>query len=128
MPKPRTPTAILKFKGSFRKNPQRARARATEPQAAAPLGNPPDDLAADEKAAWLVIVESCAPGVLSKRDRELVWVAAKVKAKIQRESPWPKDVALLIRCLSLMGMTPADASRVQAVELKAEKAASFAAI
>lgn len=118
MAKHRTPSNILDARGSFRKNPQRARADATD---ARPLGDPPMHLSEAQLAAWLEIVADAIPGLLNAADRVSVEIAAVTLAKIRDGSAIGGDYRLLANLLGRFGMTPADRSRVSAPQPKAKR-------
>jgi len=111
MGRPRTPSAILELRGSYRKNPQRR--RHPEPQPSGPLGKPPRLLAREERRAWRDIERITPPGVLTVADRWLVEIAARLMAKMRGPKGLrPGERTQLIQCLSKMGLTPADRSKV----------------
>jgi phage terminase small subunit len=114
MPAPRKPTNVLALKGSFKHDPQRARARSDEPKPTEPIGEPPAHLNEEAAACWREIVATSHPGVLSVHDRLIVEEGANLLAWLRR-SGWLTDPAFLVRWerfLGCLGMTPADRSRV----------------
>jgi len=66
MPKPKTPTKILDWKGSYKKDPQRK--RKGEPMPTGKIGKPPVWLSKDAAKAWRYLVRKCHPGVLTSMD------------------------------------------------------------
>lgn len=114
MPRSRTPTSILKARGSFKKHPERR--RPDEPQVTEELGEPPAMLKSNELQAWRDIVEHCAAGVLRKSDRIAVEIAASLLAQYRR-APGKFPSAKLGRLeilLGKFGMNPSDRSKVSA--------------
>ena len=117
MPQPRKPTRLLELSGQLRHNKKRYAGRLNEPQASGPLGDPPERLSADEKAAWLELEQIAPAGVLTKADRWLVEICAGIMASLRRggigrEGVTNGEVSLLMAGLRSMGLTPADRSRV----------------
>ncbi len=120
MARPRKPTNILSLSGAFKKNPQRAKERANEPEPTGKIGAVPKHLTDDERRAWRDLVATAPEGVLCKFDRLALEAAAKCLAEMRAGSfdhlkEWRQ-------WCSRFGMTPADRSRVQAP--KAPKAKS----
>jgi hypothetical protein len=81
MARPRTPTKILKDKGAFKKNPQRAIERAAEPEVVGRLGKPPAHMlikapasgfqaAERQRKIWYQIARDC--DWLDRADRMVV--------------------------------------------------------
>jgi len=127
MARPRKPTAELELKGAFKKDPQRKR---VDPKTSGPVGNPPPSLDMDIHATWYELAEQAPIDVLRSADRALLGIAATLLYKI-RKTPLdklePAMIGQLLKCLSAMGMTPADRSKVHAPKEKAEnKFAKFA--
>ncbi len=121
MPKPRTPTKLLELRGSFAKNPQRA--RPNEPEAAGEFPkDPPKHLSREVKKCWRELVRLVPAGVLQSSDQAAMEQFANV-LYLCREREW-RDPALMIRleaCLGRFGLTPADRSRVSAPPPKPTK-------
>jgi len=106
----RVPTSILEARGSFEQNPQR---RRKDPTVRGGLGRCPDFLKPDEKQAWREIVKQVPERVLAVSDRILVETTARLVAKQRRDPEFSSRLcALLISCLSKLGLTPADRSKV----------------
>jgi hypothetical protein len=114
MPQPRTPTAKLEARGAYLKHPERKRARAQEPQPTADLGDPPKELNAEEKKAWLYIAGCLTPGVAKVSDRIAMEEAACLLVTCRSKRATAAERNLLKAYLRDFGMTPADRSRVQA--------------
>jgi len=117
MPQPRVPTAIIKARGGFLRHPERARARANEPQPTGELGPPPRHLANNEREAWVYISRIIPPGVAKNSDRiameEIACLLAKCRTKGKRAVK-AAERQLLKSYLAEFGMTPAARSRVSA--------------
>ena len=120
MARPRTATNVLALRGTFKKNPDRGRARADEPVVTEPLGDPPEQLSAECCVAWDYL-HKCAPyGVLTRADRVAFELAAVLFAQF-RQSPFEMDSAKIARLNALLGqfgMTPSDRSKVTALQPK----------
>jgi hypothetical protein len=113
MARPRTPTATLKARGSFVAHPERFKARGKEPKPSAALGKPPANLTEAQRKCWDEIAELAPPFVLMNCDRFLVEIAAKLLAQSRTEEGLViGERNQLMNCLSRMGMTPADRSKV----------------
>lgn len=80
MARPRTPTAVLRLRGSFRKDPRRALGREREPAPKAGIGAPPASLSPAAARAWLQLAEMAPPGSLGDSDRAYLEVAAELLA------------------------------------------------
>jgi hypothetical protein len=118
MARPRTPTAVLKLRGAFKKDPKRAAARQNEPVPTGPLGEPPTRFDKYEKAAWSELAAIAPPGVLSNSHRWLVELACRLKARMDQHGVGGNfglsvgEQAQFKDCLIRMGLTPADSSKV----------------
>lgn len=85
MARPRTPSNVLNLRGSFKRNPKRARARANEPHDERAIGKPPRGLTKEVRAAWRELVEASIPGVLRYSDRPAVLAAAQLYARMKNQ-------------------------------------------
>lgn len=118
MARPRKPTAALELNGAFRKNPQRKR---QDPATSGPLGEPPATLPEIFHATWFEIASEAPLDVLRVRDRKLVELVARLTYQLRNDPEIPVGkLALLMQCLSRLGMTPSDASKVHAPKEKSE--------
>jgi len=114
MPKPRTPSAVLEARGAFAKDPARQR---EDFQAGEFDPAPPTYFKAHQKAVWNEIVGVLPATVLQATDRMAVELAARLIAQFRKQ---PDDevisaqVAQIRTALAVLGMTPADRSRVSA--------------
>lgn len=114
MPAQRVPTAKLKLRGAFKRNPKRAAARAHEPKARPLNGRPPKGLKPKEVEAWNDLIADAPAGVLTSADRCILELTAALLAK-RRTGALNGFLAQQLRaCLASLGMTPADRSKVSA--------------
>ncbi len=118
--RPRTPTNILRLKGSIKKDPLRHKDRENEPQNINPVGEPLYFLKDDEIEAWHLIVDRCIPGVLGEADSLAVAMAAKTLAVVIRDEANNQDKTLLKCYFSQFGMMPADRSKISVPKKKPE--------
>jgi len=125
MSRPRTPTGILENRGAYINHPERAQERADEPIPTADLPiEPPAFLSKFQKIVWTEFVRLIPKGVAGDCDLPFIVTAVKLYAKVRRGSFKGTDVSQLLTCLSRLGMTPADRSRVKAkVQAEATKSA-----
>lgn len=104
MARPRTPTALLELRGSFKHDPQRRRARQNEPIVSAPLPDPPSRINEPAVSTWQ---ELKAQGFwLTSADRFLVEIAAALMTAYRRDRLKSADTAMLIGLLSKLGFSP----------------------
>lgn len=114
----RTPTKLLELRGAFKHDPKRASERAGEPQPSGPLGEPPAYFTEELAAIWRELSALAPAGVLTNMDRWLVELAAQLMLKFRTLGLIPQvgmtgtELGMLVSCLSRMGMTPADRSKV----------------
>ena len=114
MPKPRTPSAVLEARGAFAKDPGRRRedfdAGGFDPA-------PPKYFTVKQKAVWDEIVGVLPASVLQATDRMAVELAARLIANFRAlpdRDVSMAQVAQIRTALAVLGMTPADRSRVSA--------------
>lgn len=114
MPKPRTPSAVLEARGAFDKDPGR---RREDFEAGAFDPAPPKYFNAKQKAVWAEIVAVLPDSVLQATDRMAVELAARLIAQFRAlpdSEITSAQVAQIRTALAVLGMTPADRSRVSA--------------
>ncbi len=111
MGRPRKPTRVLELQGAFKKDPQRRAARENEPEVTEPLGPPPDKLNEAQSARWREI-ESWCPW-LTVADRTTAEIAARLWQGMRDGTAKGPDLKTLLTCLSHLGMTPVDRSKVK---------------
>jgi len=114
MPKPRTPSAVLEARGAFDKDPGRRR----EDFAAGEFNPaPPEYFTEPQRNVWHEIVAALPPTVLQATDRIAVELAARQVAYFRVMPDADVTAAQLAQirtALAVLGMTPADRSRVSA--------------
>lgn len=109
MPRKRTPLAVAKVTGQTLQHPERFADR-TEPPSQA-LGAPPDKLSVAERAVWLEMAEDMP--WLAQSDRGVLGLAARLSVRVH-EPDCPIGVFAQLRlCLSSMGGTPTDRTRIK---------------
>jgi hypothetical protein len=109
LPRNRTPRAKALLEGRDIVHPERHRNR-NEPTAA-PLGKPPAWMTKPQAAAWRTF-EGEAPW-LNYSHRALVEIASVVRARLASgEEVGVQAMSLLRLCLSSMGLSPVDSSKV----------------
>jgi hypothetical protein len=111
----RDPAAKFKAKGSHLKNPARYKNRV-EP-ATLPLGEPSPHLNASSRVAWFAFASEIP--WLAESDRAILEVACQVRGKLMAGEDLNAPLLTVLRqCLSSLGATPADRSRIMAAEEK----------
>ncbi len=118
MARPRTPTAVLDARGSFKNHPDRK--RDGEPVVKEPIGSPPDDFTADEVNAWQGLVDRAPLGVLTAADYYSVVMAAKLLAEFfsNYAAFTPARLARLHSLLGQFGMTPSERAKLSIPKAK----------
>ena len=113
MPAHRIPTAVLARRGTFKKNPSRRAARGNEPLPNGPIGPPPACLKGKVLACWHELSGNAPAGVLTKADRLILELAARLLATVRASGAPQAALSQQLRaCLVSMGMTPVDRARV----------------
>lgn len=111
MPRARTPAAKAKVTGAAVLHPGRHKGRK-EPKSTA-LGEPSDWMGGEQRVAWASFQREL-PWLLESH-RTLVEIAACLRARLMSgEEVGVQALAQLRMCLSAMGATPVDASKVMA--------------
>jgi hypothetical protein len=112
---PRTPLAKAEATGRTLQDPKRFKGRKEHPSK--PLGKPSPHLQGTALTCW----ESFKQEVtwLTERDRSVVEAASMARARLIDDGYDPKVASQLLTCLSRMGATPADATRVHVPDDKA---------
>ncbi len=116
MPTPRKPTALLESSGAFLKHPERRKEREGEPQPTGELGDPPDDLGREEKAAWRYLANLLPTGVATNMDRAAFEEMACLRVICRGGRATAAERQQYSNYLSRFGMTPADRSRVKSAK------------
>jgi phage terminase small subunit len=120
----RKATAVLEASGAFIHDPQRRRDRDNEPTADPVIGNAPEHLTEAQQGIWQEIMSEIPPLVATKADRQVIEIVVRMVEKMRHnhksdcESGCPGqitsgDYGTLSRCLSQLGMTPADRSKIR---------------
>jgi len=106
------PREVAELKGATRHDPQRYRKEPAKSEYA--LGQPPDYMAADAKAAWFELETYTAKGVLTGGDRMVLELTASLIAHFRRDPEGfsSSKTAQLIGCLARLGLTPADRQKI----------------
>jgi len=120
MPAVRLPTAMHIAKGSYKKDPQRAKGRENEPVVTDGIGDPPVDWVHSEhggdksklRAIWFELIGDAAPGVLNRSHRMHLETTCRLMAKVRGGYAKTGDYANLNKFLTQMGMNPAAQSTV----------------
>lgn len=119
--RPRAPRALLKNRGTL-KNISHRDQDTIEVIVEDPIGGPPDYFDDEEKKVWAEFVSLCPAGVLTSVDRVLLEQAACLLRKC-RQKHWDVTAQThqrMTMLLGLMGMTPADRSRVSVRKKRVE--------
>jgi phage terminase small subunit len=120
MPTPRKTTAQLILNGSAKKHPDRIAARANEPRPDPNFGHAPRSLTPAQKKIWAEFVSEIPPLVVTKADRKIVHIAVLMWERVANATARASDFATLMKCLSQLGMTPADRSKIKVSKPEAE--------
>jgi hypothetical protein len=124
MARPRKPTAALELKGAFKKDPQRAEARKSEPKPYGAIGDPPEALNEAEQKLW---GELAGYGFwLTSADRLMLEIAVKLMVSFRSNTLDGGGISKLIAALAKLGFSPTDRSKVQAPGAKEPEADPFA--
>jgi hypothetical protein len=136
MPRPRKPTAVLEISGAFDHNPDRRAEREGEPVSDLPIGKASSHLTKYQKKLWREVMSEIPPCVATKADRKVVEVTVLMIEKMRHkhgDACWAEvgkdnavklvlrcelemrssDYTTLLKCLSQLGMTPADRSKIK---------------
>lgn len=126
----RTPTNVLDLNGRLKHDRKRyeKQGRFTEPVEERPLDDAPEENLLTFDEAWAIVVDLCPKGVLRRRDRAMVQLAASLLEQTQNyrvlcrledkgwafENPgYMKAAGQLSSVLSKLGLSPVDASKVR---------------
>lgn len=116
MARPRKATNVLHLAGAFKKDPQRAKERANEPEPKAGIGPAPDWFEAHETVCWDYLVSIAPIGVFGDSDRAYLEQAARLLSFVRKtriaEVP-PAMLARLEMMLDKMGLNPSARSKVK---------------
>jgi hypothetical protein len=81
-----------------------------------PLGEAPDYFRPDELLVWAELQRNAPASVLTKADRHIVETTCLLLAKMRRRHITAAEIGRLMSCLSCMGLTPSDRSKITAPE------------
>ncbi|KKJ75436.1 hypothetical protein WH95_18520 [Kiloniella litopenaei] len=110
MPNHRTPLAKARATGQDRKNKGRFENRS-EPDGIVPLGEPSEFMNDDERGIWEGFKKDFP--WLAASDRVLMEIACVLRCKlINREEMTNAEINQLRMCISAMGGTPADRTKI----------------
>ncbi len=112
MPRTPQPREVAELKGSVKKNSQRYKNEV--PKNPHGLGQAPEHMMAECRAAWFEIETYALPGVLTASDRLMMEVLANLLAEY-RLNPLMFPVSKyphLIGGLAKLGMSPADRQKI----------------
>ena len=110
--RPRKPTAIHELNGTIEQRPQRYATRKNEPRPEGVLGKPPECFDAAHVELWNEIQAEVPALVLTSADRTLVEIVCRLKFKLRTGKIHGGELSVLASCLTRMGLTPADRSRI----------------
>jgi hypothetical protein len=108
----RLPTSSLVLNGSIDRNPKRYANRTTEPKPTGVLGPAPKQFDKGLKAIWQEFAKQVPAGVLTIADRGVFELTCRLIVKMRAGTISTGEGSQLISCLSRMGMTPSDRSKV----------------
>lgn len=114
MARPRKPTKLLELSGSADHNKKRLRdqGRSGEPQPDPNFGQVPRHLTDKQKIMWRELVDEIPALVATKADRKIVELAVYMLEKIRDGNALGCHYSTYLKCLSQLGMTPADRSKI----------------
>lgn len=116
MPRPRLPEAKAQLSGAILKHPERFKDRK-EPPAGGPLGAASTYLDESEQTAWEAYRREIP--WLRESDRSIVEIACSVRGRmIAGEKVGVSALNVLRSCLSQLGATPTDRSKVVQLDEK----------
>lgn len=125
MGRPRTATAILELKGSFKKDPQRKR---VDPKSAGEIGDAPGYFAKDVLLGmiWDELVADSPVGVLTAADRTVLALACHMELRVRLYGIGGSgggisvaEASLLASLMGKLGCTPSDRAKVAVAPSKA---------
>lgn len=92
------------------KDPQRR--RDEEPEANGPLGAPPESFSDELIVVWNELEGIVPDNVLARADRWTVELSCRMMLALRKGNFRAAELNILLSCLSRMGLTPADRSRI----------------
>jgi hypothetical protein len=127
MPNPRKTTEQHQLSGQLSARPGRfsEQGRGQEPKPDPMVGEVPSHLNEPQKDIWLELLEQIPPSVATKADRVCLEIAVRMVERMRHAHDkatcivgcpgvmTSSDYGTLNRCLSQLGMTPADRSKIR---------------
>ena len=114
MPTPRKPAVVMEASGAWKHDPNRRREDAAT---SGPISiDPPQNMTDLEKDLYRELIAIAPPKVLANCDAVIVEVTARLWAKMREQTINAAETGLLIKSLGLLGMSPADRSKVTATK------------
>jgi hypothetical protein len=110
MPRPRKPRELADITGYSTKHPERFRAKSVKPVTEQPVGEPHAWLKPEAQAAWRELADNLP--WLNYSHRSIVGLTAHLAGRMQMGTLPDSGMNLLRLCLSSLGATPADFSKV----------------
>lgn len=116
MPRPKKPSTEQRRKGAYRKNPSRE--NKNEPKPTGAVGEPPKYFKKPQSDIWYELSQNSAKGVLTNMDRPILELASVLMARFRAATKGTgiplsgTELTQMSKCLSLMGMTPSDRSKI----------------
>ena len=109
MPRPRLTFEQAEQRGATRINPGRFSDRRDAVKAQGTLGSAPKHLSPELKAMWKELAGQLPDGLTSKADRMLVEMTVTLLHELRTDATMKTSArALLLSCLSRLGLTPQD--------------------
>jgi hypothetical protein len=95
-----------------------SRLRTADTTILIPIGRPPARLAAAQKAAWVELVRKAHPGLLTRSDRIILEIAARLIVRMRQPEAKISDYNALLTVLGKLGMTPASRLKMNLPPIK----------
>jgi hypothetical protein len=112
--RPPKATKVLELNGAYKKNPQRRKDRANEPQTTGPLPPYPGSMEGrTQEDAYNLIVASAPLGVLTDADLLTVLEMSRLLFLSWNDACTASERHLLLTMLGKLGMNPSDRARLQ---------------
>ena len=118
MGRPRTPSNILKAANAFGKNPKRGEARKNEPKPIGVITDPPEYLTEAQRIIWNEHLTWLPPQTSCVFDSGAFYGLVRLAEAVRQPRYRREDIVAYLKALGLFGMTPADRSRVAAMNQK----------
>jgi hypothetical protein len=109
MPALKKSSFLLEASGAFDKNVARRRVDA---ETSGPVGDCPVHFTAEQAEVWNEIIANVPEGTLRNADRHIVEIVATLMLKFRTTGTKAAELSLLVSCLSKLGCSPYDRSKV----------------